>query len=294
MPHLGSCSLSRRAAGAPAIFEGLGALYQPFPMLPGKRAQLWRHQPSYLRPRHFHAEPEINWITRGRARMGVGSRTVEVRAGDVLFLPAGVDHVLLDATTDLELFVSALAPELAARVVVLPATLAAGGTRLDERRLYGLEEELVALGEVRDPGIHEARVAGLFFEMWRLAAPVPALSRRALTAISSDPTLSEAALARRFRTGPSRVSRQVRHDLGVKLVDYRTRLRLMRFIELVDAGRTYVTAALDAGFGSYAQCHRMFRRIVACSPSDYFGGARFAIDTLTAGGLDGRGAKVAD
>jgi hypothetical protein len=46
------------------------SLYQPFPMQPGHRAQAWRHQPAFLRPRHFHEEPELNLVTRGTATFG--------------------------------------------------------------------------------------------------------------------------------------------------------------------------------------------------------------------------------
>ena len=42
-------------------------------------------------------------------------------------------------------------------------------------------------------------------------------------------------------------------------------------------------AALDADFGSYAQCHRTFQRALGCSPRDYFDGNRSVIDSATDG-----------
>jgi AraC-like DNA-binding protein len=56
----------------------------------------------------------------------------------------------------------------------------------------------------------------------------------------------------------------------------------MRFVHLVDQGATLTAAALAADFGSYAQCHRAFQRAAGCSPRDYFGGARSAVDEATA------------
>src|ERR1041384_4774808 len=80
-----------------------------------RRAQVWRHQPSYQRPRHFHDEPEINVVLRGVARLGVGDQELTLSRGLAVVLQPGQDHELLSATDDLELYVFALRPELAAR-----------------------------------------------------------------------------------------------------------------------------------------------------------------------------------
>ena len=90
------------------------ALFQPFPMLPGRAAQVWRHQPEYRRPRHFHEETEVNAVVRGSALVGIGDRTLELGPGELVMFEPGQDHVLLEASDDLELFVFALRPELAA------------------------------------------------------------------------------------------------------------------------------------------------------------------------------------
>jgi AraC-like DNA-binding protein len=257
-------------------------LYQPFPMLAARRAQVWRHQPSFLRPRHFHAEPELNWVLRGQARMGVGDRVIELSAGHELWFAPGVDHVLLEASDDFDLFVAALTPELAARALsdvarpqpLTPATL----TPTELTRVF---DELSALGALDDPLSHEQRLAEVFHgAAGRLHQP-HTLSRRALAAVEADPTLSQTSLAARLRTDASSVSRQFHADVGVRFVDYRARQRLMRFVELVDGGRRFLDAALAADFGSYAQCHRAFHAALDCSPTEYFGGTRELIDAAT-------------
>jgi len=52
----------------------------------------------------------------------------------------------------------------------------------------------------------------------------------------------------------------------------------MRFIQCVDRGSSFTRAALEASFGSYAQCHRVFRQYLGCTPRDYFAVRRIEID----------------
>jgi AraC-like DNA-binding protein len=61
--------------------------------------------------------------------------------------------------------------------------------------------------------------------------------------------------------------------MGVSLVDYRNRLRIDRFFEAIHrSGSTgnLLDAALEAGFGSYAQFHRVYRKFVGATPRDIF------------------------
>ena len=75
------------------------ALYQPFPIPGTARGHVWHHVPATRRPRHFHAEPELNLIAAGQALFGVGDAIISVSAGDLLWWPPGQDHVLLDASS---------------------------------------------------------------------------------------------------------------------------------------------------------------------------------------------------
>src|SRR5690606_27253667 len=96
-----------------------------------------------------------------------------------------------------------------------------------------------------------------------------ALGRRAVAAIQTDLDVSEVHVADGLRAHPSKVSRAVRDALGMRLVDYRVHLRLMKFIRSVDAGQSLTQAAFASGFGSYAQCHRAFWRHLGCAPKVY-------------------------
>jgi AraC-like DNA-binding protein/mannose-6-phosphate isomerase-like protein (cupin superfamily) len=254
------------------------AIFQPFPMLTGRRAQIWRHRPEYRRPRHFHDEPELNVVVAGSCELGVGDRVYRLSAGQMVLFQPGQDHVLLQGSDDLDLFVLALSPELADRALGPHAVSAACGVIATLPAVEGAAAELC---QIEDGAACETQLADRFAQAKRRASSSHVLARRAVQIAREEPSVSGAALARRLSTAPSFVSRRFHTELGVPLVEYRARMKLMRFIALVDSGHPLTRAALDAEFGSYAQCHRVFRRAVGCSPSEYFAGARQQVDAAT-------------
>lgn len=253
-------------------------LYQPFPMLAGRRAQVWQHQPQYRRPRHFHEEPEINLVLAGTALLGVGDHVLSLSRGDLVFLHPGQDHELLEASPDLDLFVMALTPELAERAWGKGAPTSTAHLTLQGGELAATAELLLHLRETRDGAALERELGDVFERGCGRLAKMHVSSRRALFTVRKDPALSGHELAERLRTTPSELSRRFHRDLGVSFVEYRARLRLMRFIRLVDAGASFSHAALEADFGSYVQCHRVFGRTLGCAPREYFASLRAGID----------------
>jgi len=78
------------------------------------------------------------------------------------------------------------------------------------------------------------------------------------------------AVARSVGMTRTSLSRRFRRDLGVSLVDHRNRCRVERFLDLHRTGRrSILAAALAAGFGSYPQFHRVFRRVVGTTPREH-------------------------
>jgi AraC-like DNA-binding protein len=254
------------------------AVLQPFPMLAGRRAQAWRHQPGFRRPRHFHPEPELNIVARGSASMGLGDHVAHLLQGDVLLFHPGQDHVLLEASEDLELFVVALRPELAARACGSLSHVTSAGFRLSDSALRGLVEQLAGLTPVFDSNAVELGLSALFDDVRRQLSTNHVLSRRALQEVIAHPQATGAALARRFGVDPSALSRHFHDDLNLTFVEYRARVRTMAFVRLVDEGHTLTRAALTAGFGSYAQCHRVISKELGCAPQRYFTGERSRIN----------------
>jgi len=52
-----------------------------------------------------HAEEEVYYVAAGRASFRAGERDVDVKAGDILFVPAKEPHHFHDIQEDLELLV---------------------------------------------------------------------------------------------------------------------------------------------------------------------------------------------
>ena len=49
-------------------------------------------QPGGGMPKHTNTVEHEQYVLRGRARIGLGDEVVEVKEGDVLFIPAGLPH----------------------------------------------------------------------------------------------------------------------------------------------------------------------------------------------------------
>jgi AraC-like DNA-binding protein len=96
------------------------------------------------------------------------------------------------------------------------------------------------------------------------------LVRQTVRLLAKDPSLGGKDLAAALDISLSRLARVFKVEMGMSLVEYRNRLRLERFQVLLDAGgENLLAAALAAGFGSYAQFHRVFRALRGNTPRAY-------------------------
>lgn len=255
------------------------ALYQGFLPNTDPNAYVWKYAQSVggRRPRHFHGEPELNLVVRGSATFGIGDGVAQVSAGELLVFPPGQDHVLLNGSPDLYLYAIGLEPTYSADVLgfrrgtVVPLHVRLGPNELAPvlARAAAVVERSGAeqlTGELWD------RVHWLGFRsLERAHHRTHVLTRRALQLMATAPELGLDALAGYLRAQPSQISRRFHRDLGTPLVRHRTRLRLLRFIRLVDSGKENLMSAANAvGFGSYSQCHRAFHSEIGCGPRQFF------------------------
>ena len=99
-------------------------------------------------------------------------------------------------------------------------------------------------------------------------------SRRLVTTtvamLAKDPAMGGKEIAAKLELSLSRLARVFKAEMGMSLVEYRNRLRLDRVDAMIGSGgKTLLQAALAAGFGSYAQFHRVFRGVRRMTPREF-------------------------
>jgi AraC-like DNA-binding protein len=256
----------------------------------GLDGRVMRHRVGDVRPRaHRHAELEVNLVVRGTASYLLGDRRYALTPATLTWLFPGQDHVLVDESSDHELWWAVFRPTLVAQVATTREArplleedpVGQFSRRLDSgrvRRLSTLFHE-VQDAETMDDVLVNTGLAYLLSFAWRafldsddvvegvdLHPAVETVARM----LRADPDAGDlAALARAARLSSSHLSRIFKEQIGVSISQFRNQQRLQRFLRLYGRGRrtTALTAALEAGFGSYAQFYRVFREQTGRSPS---------------------------
>ncbi len=108
------------------------------------------------------------------------------------------------------------------------------------------------------------------------------LARRAFDLLLTDPMLTRDELCERLAVSEGHLSRRFHELFGATLVEQRARARLCAFVTAARTDRNLLQAGMNAGFGSYAQLHRVFTRHSGCGPREYLsGGADLQLAKVT-------------
>ncbi len=251
---------------------------------------LWLYrQQGRANAMHHHAELEFNLVTRGSGLYLLANRKYQIRRGDLLWLFPAQEHVLIEQSPDFEMWIGVARPGTVRRIAtdanskVLTKANPAGDycRRLSQPVFTKLEALIADIADRREqPGLFNAGLGFVLLAAWHQferAADVPvddvhpAVERAARLIRDKSNTLGLTELARMAGLSAPRLSRLFKQQTGVALVDFRNRQRVEKFLALYGTGQrlTMLDAALEAGFGSYPQFHRVFKRVVGCSPGDY-------------------------
>jgi AraC-like DNA-binding protein len=238
---------------------------------------------------HRHVELEFNLVTQGRGLYLLENRKYEIRRGDLLWLFPAQEHVLIEQTLDFEMWIGVSKP-LAVQQVATDANAKtlrepnpAGDfcRRLSQCDLTRLEELFAEIVASRNSaGLFNAGLKYSLLAAWgyfqrAVDVPVhdvhPAVERAARLLRNESTGLNLNELAHRSGLSAHRLSRLFKRQTGVALVDFRNRQRVEKFLQLYGAGqrRTMLDAALESGFGSYAQFHRVFKHVTGRSPREH-------------------------
>jgi AraC-like DNA-binding protein len=238
---------------------------------------------------HRHAELELNLVVRGSASYLLGDRRYELTPRTLTWLFPGQDHVLVDESADHELWWAVFRPGLvshAATTIPVRPLLERNPVGQYSRRLSALRAGRLdaLLRELRDAdtvddALLNAGLQYLLLSAWRafldsedLVAGIdvhPGVETVARCLRANPEAGGLDALARTAGLSPSHLSRIFKAQIGVSITRFRNQRRLERFMSLYGQGRrtTALAAALDAGFGSYAQFYRVLRAETGQAPT---------------------------
>jgi AraC-like DNA-binding protein len=239
--------------------------------------------------RHHHAELELNLVTRGHGAYLLGNRRYQIRRGDLLWLFPAQEHLLIEQTADFEMWIGVFkrrlikrtATDVQSRVLLQADPAGDFCRRLAERDVGRMEEVLIELADAKDHiCLLNAGLSYSLLQAWHCferASDLPVQDlhpavERAARLLRDDPEgLSLEMLAHHAGLSATRLSRLFKEQTGSALVDFRNRQRVERFLRIYGTGqrRTMLDAALEAGFGSYAQFHRVFTRMMGHSPMNF-------------------------
>jgi AraC-like DNA-binding protein len=259
---------------------------------PGAEGAVWFYKArlSEVRPMHRHRETELNLVTAGRASYVLGDRRYELLADDLVWLFPAQEHQLIDRSDDYEMWIAVFSPAaLHSAVKGTPAAILAERrpagrfckslSRSDALSLGRLFAEL--FGATAEPYLFNSGLRYLALRSWERFAgasdgpayhtlhPAVENALRLIRRGESEESLKQ--LSQRAGLSPARLSRQFKIQVGMGIAEYRSRARLERFLDLYREGRpiTALAAAFEAGFQSYAQFHRVFRRLMGESPAEF-------------------------
>lgn len=261
-----------------AIFERLN-----FPQ--GYEARVWLHRSRGVISPHRHAELEANLILSGHAFYLVDGRRFRLARRTLIWLFPAQNHLLIEQSADFSMQIAVWKPSLIENAVRGPFAPILGSQnappqfcrRLESADFAVVETLFARLNGENDADFCNAGAAFLLLECWRawqggdetVAGRVvhPSIERAARVLRDESPNLPE--LARRVGLSESRLSGQFKIQIGQSVTQFRAARQIERFLKLYDGRNSIGAAAFEAGFGSYAQFHRVFCQIMGCNPAQW-------------------------
>ena len=240
---------------------------------------------------HVHDEFEVNLVTSGRGTYLVAGERKVLRPRSLIWLFPEQEHILLDFTRDFTMWILVLSPEFTEQMVPRIPILAERDPGsvlmrpLPSKCVRLLDEIAQELSTGFQPlDCHELGLAWWLASAWNAyehgdsedAGSLHSAVARAMALLREDPSKNLKTLAQETRISPSQLSRLFKRQAGVSITDFRNSLRLDAFVDRCYGARDSAMFAIarDAGFGSYAQFSRVFRRQMGCSPETYYRLAR--------------------
>jgi methylphosphotriester-DNA--protein-cysteine methyltransferase len=269
--------------------QGAPAIFQEHVLGPATvDGAVWRFSRPDQKPAHFHGQIEFLLIRRGHARERIGRGIHAVHAGHLLWHLPGIEHEFIEASSDLDLRVVHVEPDLVPELALFSnwssglGRLASGrpAVELTARDCDALLEDIdLTSNEAGWSADAKPRLRRALSNAYRATCAEYDGQRQdswvelACCLLLEQPWLDRPGVCRALDVSEGYLSRRFTAELGLSFLEQRARLRIVRFLAHVTReGKTFLEAALCAGFGSYSQLHRVFVRIMGMSPRVYLDG----------------------
>jgi AraC-like DNA-binding protein len=263
---------------------------------PSYKAELWLYNKDRFLDRshqpflHSHDEIELNLVTSGRGVYILNSQRVDLAPNAILWLFPEQEHLLVERSPDFEMWIVILRQEYLEEIctdansqVLLECDPAGDFFRSlstsQFQKLHILCKEALAVrGSV---SLFNISVGYILLSAWAIyqaagsagmVSPIhPAIDRATKMIIDGMGKDDLPHLAQQVGLGQTTLSRLFKQQMGISITAFRNRCRVEQFIDLYGDGqsRTMLDAALEAGFGSYAQFFRVFKQIMGGTPAAY-------------------------
>lgn len=239
---------------------------------------------------------ELWLVVAGRRELHVAGSVLRLREAMLCWLFPEVQHQTLYSSDDLlgwRVVAATDVTDITDQAVGGPVLVSPGTAtqpfvmRLHSSDVRWIYERLDELAHLPDnPAEFRVGLAHVLLRAWRLRStaanaqpPASALVRQAVEMLK-DPAAqvswSATALARALDISAGQLQRRFRAETGQTVTQYRLTVQLARYLDLCDDDHdlSITEAAHAAGFGSYAQFHRIFVRHMNTSPSRHRGRRR--------------------
>ncbi len=226
---------------------------------------------------HAHEEIEFNLIIAGKGTYFLADGQYDLAPGTLVWLLPHQPHRLL-RPPDFDMWVVTFPPAELDRALLDDVAEHPCRT-LSAEDAIALNRLLVQVSQDTDePRLYRSGLEYVLRSAWRATMTSPGPARKplhpaVLNALSilrsNSETPTSAALAKMCGVTQDYLGQLLMEQTGKGFVEWRNRTRMERFHVLYPESGDLLTAALDAGFGSYTQFHRVFSDVMGTTPGEW-------------------------
>ena len=239
---------------------------------------------------HQHDELECNLVVRGSGIYLINGQKVEIAPNSILWLFPGQIHILLEQSQDFVMWILLIKLDYLKQIcldeqtsVLLqsnpPGKFCRFVSDLQAKKLWQRCQEIALVED--QFSFFNAGLGYILLSAWSAyqQANILPLGKNVHPSVEKAVRLIHDGLinddldtlAQKVGLSPHRLSRLFKQQTDVSLTDFRNRCRLERFFELYQnkRNRTILDVAMQAGFGSYAQFYRVFKKTTGITPATY-------------------------